>query len=209
VPADDQHDPGFGGPASGRLVATLRRKPRTVPSSDTGRMIGAFVMISGIAFLTVTTAAVTATLIEAARRRLPHAPEQEVPAEFMREVTPRLSAIELLRILVRHDNIAPDLAGAAAQPDRPMRVVGRRPVDRADEVAPTPDAIDERAGRRTAPVAGVRPTTGEASEYSPHDERDVRSPCGRAGVRRWRAARFRERPWLRRCQPAARDACTM
>ena len=65
-----------------------------VPSSGTGRVIGAFVMISGIAFLTVITAAVTATLIEAARRRLPHPPAQELPAEFMQEVTSRLSAIE-------------------------------------------------------------------------------------------------------------------
>jgi voltage-gated potassium channel len=65
-----------------------------VPSSGTGRLIGAIVMISGIAFLTVITAAVTATLIEAARRRLPAPPERELPAEFMREVTSRLSAIE-------------------------------------------------------------------------------------------------------------------
>ena len=65
-----------------------------VPSSGTGRVIGAFVMISGIAFLTVTTAAVTATLIEAARRRLPPPPGQELSAEFMQEVTSRLSAIE-------------------------------------------------------------------------------------------------------------------
>jgi voltage-gated potassium channel len=65
-----------------------------VPSSGTGRVIGAIVMISGIAFLTVITAAVTATLIEAARRRLPPPPDRELPPEFMREVTARLSAIE-------------------------------------------------------------------------------------------------------------------
>ena len=64
------------------------------PSKGTGRVIGAFVMISGIAFLTVITAAVTATLIEAARRRLPSRPERELPPEFMSEVTARLSAIE-------------------------------------------------------------------------------------------------------------------
>ena len=65
-----------------------------VPSSGTGRAIGAFVMISGIAFLTVITAAVTATLIEAARRRAPHARDREEMAELMLEVTSRLRAIE-------------------------------------------------------------------------------------------------------------------
>ncbi len=64
------------------------------PSSGTGRVIGAFVMITGIAFLTVITAAVTATLIEAARRRLPRPPASELTPEFMRDVTARLSAIE-------------------------------------------------------------------------------------------------------------------
>jgi voltage-gated potassium channel len=65
-----------------------------VPSTGTGRVIGGLVMISGIAFLTVVTAAVTASLIEAARRRLPPPPDRELPPEFMREVTSRLSAIE-------------------------------------------------------------------------------------------------------------------
>ena len=65
-----------------------------VPSSGTGRVIGAFVMISGIAFLTVITAAVTASLIEAARRRQPTPPDREQLPEFMREVSARLSAIE-------------------------------------------------------------------------------------------------------------------
>ena len=65
-----------------------------VPSSGTGRVIGAFVMISGIAFLTVITAAVTAALIEAARRREPPRRDREELSEFMTEVTSRLSAIE-------------------------------------------------------------------------------------------------------------------
>ena len=65
-----------------------------VPSSGTGRVIGAFVMISGIAFLTVITAAVTASLIEAARRRQPAPPDRDQLPEFMREVAARLSAIE-------------------------------------------------------------------------------------------------------------------
>jgi voltage-gated potassium channel len=66
-----------------------------VPSSGTGRVIGAFVMISGIAFLTVITAAVTAALIEAARRRQPPPPDREQLAELMKEMSARLAAIEV------------------------------------------------------------------------------------------------------------------
>jgi voltage-gated potassium channel len=65
-----------------------------VPSSGVGRVIGAFVIISGIAFLTVITAAVTAALIEGARRRQPPAPDREQLAEFMDEMRARLAAIE-------------------------------------------------------------------------------------------------------------------
>jgi voltage-gated potassium channel len=65
-----------------------------VPSSGTGRVIGAIVMISGIAFLTVITAVVTAALIEAARRRRPLPLEREQLPELIREVSARLSAIE-------------------------------------------------------------------------------------------------------------------
>jgi len=64
-----------------------------VPSSGTGRVIGAFVMISGIAFLTVITAAVTAALIEAARRRQPPSDREQL-AELMQEMSARLAAIE-------------------------------------------------------------------------------------------------------------------
>jgi voltage-gated potassium channel len=66
-----------------------------VPSSGTGRVIGAFVMISGIAFLTVITAAVTAALIDAARRRRPLVQDREqIPEQVMSEVSARLAAIE-------------------------------------------------------------------------------------------------------------------
>jgi voltage-gated potassium channel len=83
-----------------------------VPSRGTGRAIGAFVMISGIAFLTVITAAVTAALIEAARRRKPPAPEGALP-ELLREVTARLSTIE-----ARLDELTPprDPPGGRAPP---------------------------------------------------------------------------------------------
>jgi voltage-gated potassium channel len=66
-----------------------------VPSQGTGRVIGALVMISGIAFLTVITAAVTAALIDAARRRRPFVTEREpVQEQLLSEVSARLSAIE-------------------------------------------------------------------------------------------------------------------
>jgi voltage-gated potassium channel Kch len=41
-----------------------------VPTSATGRLVAALVMIVGIGFLTVITAAITSTFIEAARRRI-------------------------------------------------------------------------------------------------------------------------------------------
>jgi voltage-gated potassium channel len=95
-----------------------------VPSSGTGRVIGGFVMISGIAFLTVITAAVTATLIEAARRRLPPPPDRELPPEFMREVTSRLSAIE-----ARLDELAETVSreGPAGPPSRRSDIARRGP----------------------------------------------------------------------------------
>jgi hypothetical protein len=78
----------------GKRLPARARDHATHGEDKRDRVIGAFVMISGIAFLTVITAAVTATLFEAARRRLPPAPDRELPPELMREVTSRLSAIE-------------------------------------------------------------------------------------------------------------------
>ena len=57
-----------------------------VPSSTEGRVIGAVVMLSGIAFLTVITAAVTAALIEAAR--------QHRRADGQDEIAARLETLE-------------------------------------------------------------------------------------------------------------------
>ena len=54
-------------------------------------------LIGLIAFLTVITAAVTAALIEAARRRQPLTPEREQLPELLREVSTRLSAIDRKR----------------------------------------------------------------------------------------------------------------
>jgi hypothetical protein len=63
-------------------------------------------MVSGIAFLTVITAAVTASLIEAARRRQSPVDDREQLPELMREVTARLSAIE-----ARLDELGPRADG--------------------------------------------------------------------------------------------------
>jgi voltage-gated potassium channel len=41
-----------------------------VPTSTTGRLVAALVMLGGIGFLTVITAAITSTFIETARRRI-------------------------------------------------------------------------------------------------------------------------------------------
>jgi voltage-gated potassium channel len=64
-----------------------------VPSTTGGRLIGAIVMVSGIAFLTVITASVTAALIESARRRLDQREEDDVAAR-LDEISTRLEAIE-------------------------------------------------------------------------------------------------------------------
>jgi len=71
-----------------------------VPDDTTGRLIGTLVMLVGIAFLTVLTAAVTATLIDQMRQRRQAAPDQgdddEDRASSLREINTRLEAIEAM-----------------------------------------------------------------------------------------------------------------
>jgi voltage-gated potassium channel len=62
------------------------------PTHTDGRVIGAVVMLTGIGFLAVITASVTASLIEASRRRLVGS-ETEL-AERLEEVSDRLVRIE-------------------------------------------------------------------------------------------------------------------
>jgi len=64
-----------------------------VPSTTSGRVIGAVVMLSGIGFLTVITAAVTAALIESARSRVGGVSERDLSAQ-LDEISARLAAIE-------------------------------------------------------------------------------------------------------------------
>jgi voltage-gated potassium channel len=64
-----------------------------VPTSTGGRVIGAIVMLSGIAFLTVITGSVTAALVETARRRSGGMSQREISAR-LDEISAQLSAIE-------------------------------------------------------------------------------------------------------------------
>ncbi len=63
------------------------------PKQASGRFIAAVVMLAGIAFLAVVTAAVTATLIESSRRRFTAQSEEDETRHFD-EITDRLARIE-------------------------------------------------------------------------------------------------------------------
>ena len=63
-----------------------------VPASAAGRIIAAFVMVVGIAFITVSTAAITSAFLEAARRR--RAAETNDPVvEELRELRDQMKAL--------------------------------------------------------------------------------------------------------------------
>jgi voltage-gated potassium channel Kch len=64
-----------------------------VPTSTTGRLIAALVMIGGIGFLTVITAAITSTFIENARRQL-DGHSNELLSAKLDELSGRLDAID-------------------------------------------------------------------------------------------------------------------
>jgi voltage-gated potassium channel len=64
-----------------------------VPSSVGGRLIAAFVMVSGIGFLTVVTATITAVFIESARRRVGERAEGAMH-ERLDDIAGRLERIE-------------------------------------------------------------------------------------------------------------------
>ncbi len=63
------------------------------PRGTEGRLIGAVVMLAGIGFVTVVTAAITAAFIEGARRRLGATGDRAV-AEALKELSDRLERIE-------------------------------------------------------------------------------------------------------------------
>lgn len=77
-----------------------------VPTSVAGRLIAALVMIGGIGFLTVVTAAVTSTFIENARRSMEGTQSDLVSAK-LDEIGLRLEEIETaLKDIGRHDGDA-------------------------------------------------------------------------------------------------------
>jgi voltage-gated potassium channel Kch len=69
------------------------------PSRTGGRLIGAVIMLTGIGFLAVITASVTASLIENSRRRFSESEEGDL-ARQLAEVSERLGRIEAS--LTRH-----------------------------------------------------------------------------------------------------------
>ncbi len=64
-----------------------------VPTSTAGRLVAALVMIVGIGFLTVITAAITSAFIESARRRLASTETDGVDAK-LDQIVARLDTIE-------------------------------------------------------------------------------------------------------------------
>jgi voltage-gated potassium channel len=63
------------------------------PARSSGRFIGAVIMLSGIGFLAVITASVTATLIESSRRRYVAQSDAD-QAKRLKEINERLARIE-------------------------------------------------------------------------------------------------------------------
>jgi voltage-gated potassium channel len=64
-----------------------------VPEQTTGRLIGTVIMVTGIGFIAVMTAGVTASLIEQARRRQLESDERDTSLQLER-IEARLGAIE-------------------------------------------------------------------------------------------------------------------
>jgi len=64
-----------------------------VPASTTGRLVAALVMVVGIGFLTVITAAITSAFVESARRRL-QGSETDTLSAKLDQIAARLDAIE-------------------------------------------------------------------------------------------------------------------
>lgn len=64
-----------------------------VPASSIGRIVAAIVMVAGIGFLTVVTAAITSAFIEAARRRIEGAAPDALSAR-LDQIDARLRGIE-------------------------------------------------------------------------------------------------------------------
>lgn len=77
------------------------------PTSVVGRFVSGIVMLTAIAFITIVTASITSTFVEAARRRAARTEEAEVEstdrtADALEEIRERVGRIEeALRLLAR------------------------------------------------------------------------------------------------------------
>lgn len=65
-----------------------------VPHNTEGRIIGSLVMLGGISFSAVVTAAIAAALVEAARRRANAKPEEHPLAGQLEQISARLERLE-------------------------------------------------------------------------------------------------------------------
>jgi voltage-gated potassium channel len=92
--ADRKNFPGIGGGVwwSVQTVTTVGYGD-LVPTTVTGRVIAGLVMLCGIGFITVMTAAITSTFIETARRRLQGDRDAALTAT-LDHIATRLDAIE-------------------------------------------------------------------------------------------------------------------
>jgi voltage-gated potassium channel len=84
-----------------------------VPQATTGRLIGTVVMITGIGFIAVMTAAVTASLIEQARRR--QAADSPDPKIQLDRIEARLAAIERAVAVGGQAQSSPESSGGEPQ----------------------------------------------------------------------------------------------
>jgi voltage-gated potassium channel len=76
-----------------------------VPTSTAGRLVAALVMVAGIGFLTVVTAAITSSFIESAKRRL-QGNETDPLSAKLDQIGARLAVIEAgLKDLGGHDQL--------------------------------------------------------------------------------------------------------
>jgi voltage-gated potassium channel len=76
-----------------------------VPTNTVGRLVAALVMVVGIGFLTVVTAAISSSFIESTRRRL-HGNETDPLSAKLDQIGARLEVIEAgLKDLGRHDQL--------------------------------------------------------------------------------------------------------
>jgi voltage-gated potassium channel len=91
---DSEEFPTFGSALwwAAQTVTTVGYGDIT-PGATSGRIVAVVVMLSGLGFITVSTAAVSATLIEAARRRLAVA-EHGGPVASLEEIRAQLERIE-------------------------------------------------------------------------------------------------------------------